>query len=177
MAQLFGKQAGLFVPSGTMGNMISLMLSCKEKGDAAVLGHMTHINIWERGNISAAGSVMPVLVQNHADGTLDLDEVEFFCKAADPHHSVNQVLCLESTHNECGGRVIPMDFINKAKKVAKKHKMRMHLDGARCLNSAAYLNISPAEMCKAFDTVTVCLSKGLGCPIGSIIMGTEKDMK
>lgn len=105
------------------------------------------------------------------DGTINLDEVEELCKPEDPHCPVNRVLCLESTHNLSGGRVIPMTFIKKAKKLARKHKMKMHLDGTRCLNAAAYLNVSPAEMCKDFDTVSVCLTKGLGCPVGAMIVG------
>mmetsp|Transcript_17795 Transcript_17795/g.30159 ORF Transcript_17795/g.30159 Transcript_17795/m.30159 type:complete len:87 (+) Transcript_17795:237-497(+) len=86
MAALFGKEAALFVPSGTMANLISVMLHCKEKGDAAIIGDMSHLNNWERGNIAAVGSVMPVTLQNMPDGTIDLDEMDFFCKTADPHH-------------------------------------------------------------------------------------------
>ena len=108
---------------------------------------------------------------------MDLDEIDFFCRDADPHLTVNRAIALESTHNECSGRVLSMDYIKSVKKLAKKYKMKMHLDGARCLNAAVHLGITPAEMCKDFDTVSVCLSKGLGCPVGSVVVGSEKDVK
>ena len=119
---------------------------------------------------------MPITVKNNKDGTLDNDLVETFCKKIDPHLVINRVLCLESSHSECNGRVLNMDYIKKTKKLAKKNGMRMHLDGARALNAATYLGISPAEMCKDFDTLTQCLSKGLGCPMGSLVLGTKKDI-
>ena len=127
--------------------------------------------------MASLASVMPVTLQNQPDGTIDLDEVEHFCRPADPHLAVTKLFCLESTHNECNGRVLRMPYIKKAKKVARRHKMKMHLDGARCLNAAVYLGISPAEMCQDFDTVSICLSKGLGCPAGSLLVGSEKDIK
>jgi len=177
VAKLYGKEAALLVPSGTMANLIGFMLHCRQKGDAAIIGDMSHINNWERGNIAAAGSIMPITLRNEADGTLDLEEVDFFCRDADPHKVVNKMLCLETTHNQCGGKVLKMDYILKAKKMARKHKMKMHLDGARSLNAAAFLGITPEEMCKPFDTVSVCLSKGLGAPLGSMIVGSEKHIK
>ena len=111
MAQLYGKEAALLMVSGTMANLVALMLQCRSKGEAALIGNLTHINNWERGNIAACGSIMPITIQNHEDGTMDLEEAEFYCRAADPHLSVNKLLCLESTHNECNGRVLRMDYI------------------------------------------------------------------
>jgi threonine aldolase len=87
-----------------------------------------------------------------------------------------RVIALESSHNICSGRVLPLDYIKKVKKIAKKHKLRMHLDGARGLNAVTYLGVEPAEMVKDFDTVNFCLSKGMGCPIGSMVIGTKEDM-
>ena len=105
---------------------------------------MSHINNWERGNIASCGSIMPITVQNNADGTLDNDDVELFCKKLDPHLVINRVLCLESSHNECNGRVLKMPYIKKTKALAKRNGMKMHLDGARCLNAAVYLGLTPA---------------------------------
>ena len=179
MAKLFGKEAAILVPSGTMGNLMAMMLNCNRKGDAAIIGDMSHINNWERGNMAAAGSVFPITLQNQADGTIDLKEVEYFTRnhTPDPHLAINTLFCLETSHNECNGRVLRMDYIKQAKKVAKKYKMKMHLDGARSFNAAVFLGISPAEMCKDFDTVNVCLSKGLGAPLGSVLIGNAKDIK
>ena len=174
MADLFGKKAGILVPSGTMANIISMMLHCREKGEGAIIGDMTHINNWERGNIATAGSIMPITIQNQPDGTMDLEEIEFFIRGSDPHHHPARLLCLESSHNQCNGRVLRPWYIREAKKLARKHGLKMHLDGARALNAAAYLKTSPAAMCRQFDTVSVCLSKGLGCPVGSIIVGNKK---
>ena len=86
VADLFGKESAILVPTGTMGNLISLMIHCREKGDAAVIGDMSHLNNWERGNMAAAGSIMPITIQNQADGTMDIEEIDFFCKPRDPHH-------------------------------------------------------------------------------------------
>ena len=177
VAELFGKEAAIFVPSGTMANLMSLMFHCPQKGDAAVIGDRSHLNNWERGGMAAAGSIMPITIQNQPDGTMDLNEIEFFCKQPDPHYQVAKLICLESTHNECNGLVLKMDFVKKIKKLAKKHKLKLHLDGARCLNAAVSLDMSPAEMTKDFDTVTLCLSKGLGCPLGSLILCNAKDFK
>ena len=160
-----------------MANIVGLMSHCRKKGDAAIIGHLSHINNWERGNIASLGHIMPQTVQNQPDGTMDLDEIDFFCRDADPHLTTTRAIALETTHNDCGGRVLTMDYIKKVKKLAKKNKMKMHLDGARCLNAAVSLGITPAEMVKDFDTVSVCLSKGLGCPIGSVLAGPEKDLK
>lgn len=86
VAQLFGKQKALLVPTGTMANLVSLMVTCREKGDGAIIGDMSHLNMWERGNIAAAGSIMPITLQNQTDGTIDIDEIDWVCKDADPHH-------------------------------------------------------------------------------------------
>ena len=177
VAKLYGKQAGILIPSGTMSNLIAFMLHCRHKGDAAFIGEKSHINNWERGNIASAASVMPMTLKNRDDGTIDLDEVDFWCRELDPHLVTNKVLSLESPHNECSGRVLRMKYIKEAKKMARKHKLKMHLDGARSFNAAAFLKIPMAEMCKDFDTVSVCMSKGLGAPIGSVLVGSEKDIK
>lgn len=119
---------------------------------------------------------MPMTVQNQADGTMNLEEIDFVCRKEKANTAVNKLLCLESTHTECSGRVLKMNYIEKASKMARKHKMKMHLDGARSLNAAVMLGTSPAEMTKRFQTVSVCLSKGLGCPVGSMVIGSRKDM-
>lgn len=176
-AQMFGKEASLLVPSGTMGNLISIMLHCRHKGDAAIIGKLSHINNWERGNLAAAASIMPIVIANNADGTMDLDEVDFFCREQDPHIVTHGVIVLENSMSECGGVAIRSDHVKQVKKMAKKYKMKMHLDGARVLNAAGFLGISPAEIVKDFDTVSVCLSKGIGAPVGTLVIGSQKDIQ
>lgn len=103
--------------------------------------------------------------------------MEFFIKEKDQHNPVTKLICLESSHQYSSGRVLTTKYIKQVKKIARKRKLKMHLDGARALNAAAALGISPAEMTKDFDTVSVCMSKGLGAPIGTVLVGSEKDIK
>ena len=177
VAELFGKEAGMFVPSGTMGNLLGCMAHCREKGSAAIIGDMTHINCDERGNLANLGGIMPITLRNQPDGTIDLDEMEFFIKEKDPHNPVCRLIALESSHQYSSGRVLSTKYFKKVKKIARKNKLKMHLDGARALNAAASLGISPAEMTKDFDTVSVCMSKGLGAPIGTVLVGSAKDIQ
>lgn len=143
-AKLYGKEAAIYVPSGTMANLLAIMHHCQYKGDSAVIGNLSHLNNWERGNMAAAASVMPITVKNHEDGTLDLKEMDYYLRKADPHHSVPKLVCLESSHNQCNGRVLSTGYIREAKNLADKYEMKMHLDGARSLNAATYLGITPA---------------------------------
>lgn len=177
LAKLFGKEKAIFVPSGTMSNLIGLMVNVRQKGEAAMIGSHSHVLNIERGGMSAIGGIHPIAIQNLPDGSMDLNELEYNIPPVSDHLSQPRVICLESSHNVCNGRVPSMKFIDGVKKIAKKHKLRMHLDGARCLNAATKLNIDPAEMVKAFDTVNFCLSKGMGCPIGSVLMGKEADIQ
>jgi threonine aldolase len=176
IAKLFGKEDSVFVPSGTMSNLISMMVNVRIKGEAAILGSNSHIYCIERGGISAIGSIHPIVVNNKPDATFDLKELEYIIPPNSEHLPQPRVIALESSHNICNGRVLPLDYIKKVKKIAKKHKLRMHLDGARGLNAVTYLGVEPAEMVKDFDTVNFCLSKGMGCPIGSMVIGTKEDM-
>lgn len=152
------------------------MVNVRQKGEGAIIGSLSHVYGIERGGMSAIGNIHPIVVPNNPDGTLNLHDIEYAIPPESMHFSSPKVICLESSHNNCNGRVLRTSYIKKVKEIASKNKLRMHLDGARSLNAAAFLNISPAEMVADFDTVNCCLSKGMGCPIGSLIIGTKEDI-
>ena len=167
----------MITPTGTMANCASMMTICPTKGDTVILGNLSHIINYERGNLSSMGSIMPWVVQNNLDGTMPLAQMEKACNfMLNEHIAPVTAISLESSHNNLSGKVLRMDYIKKVKKIAKKRKAKLHLDGARSWNASIFLGIEMKEMVKDFDIVSVCLSKGLGCPIGSLIVGSEKDI-
>jgi len=174
-AAMFGKEAALLVPSGTMGNLICLMVHGNIRGSEALVGDQSHIVIYEQGGISQIAGIHSRQVTNHSDGTLDLDELETKIRKdhSDPHYPITRVVCLENTHNVMGGRVIRPEYMEKVHQLAVKYKLKVHVDGARILNAAAALNIPPSELLKYADSASTCLSKGLANPIGSIILGSK----
>ena len=177
IAKLFGKEASLLVPSGTMSNLIGMMINVRVKGEGAIVGHLSHVYNIERGGMSALGGIHPIVVQNQPNGTMNINDIWAAIPPNSIHLSQPRVICLETSQNLCQGSVLKVDYISQVKDIAKKKKLRMHLDGARCLNAAQYLKINPAEMVKDFNTVNFCLSKGMGCPVGSMIIGTKDDIE
>ncbi len=170
VAEMLGKEAALFVPSGTMGNLISVLTHCG-RGDEMILGDQAHIFLYEQGGSSALGGIHPRTVRNRADGTLDLDEVQEAIRGENEHFPVTKLLCLENTHNRCGGRVLPVEYMDAAGDLAHAHGLKLHVDGARLWNAAVALNQSPARVLQNADTASVCLSKGLAAPVGSVLVG------
>ena len=174
VASLLGKEAGLFVPSGTMGNLICIMAHCGRRGDEVLLGDKSHISLFEQGGVSQIAGVHPRALKNLPDGTMDLQELEGqICTGQDVHQTKTCLICIENTHNAMGGRVIKPSYMDKLAAVTKKHNLRLHIDGARILNAATALSVSPAELVKHADSVSVCLSKGLGAPVGSVVVGSR----
>jgi len=169
-AEMLGKEAALFVPSGTMSNLISLLSHCA-RGDEYIAGQDAHIYRWEGGGGAIFGGIQPQPIDFEQDGTLDLDKVSRAVKPADHHHAVTKLLCLENTQ---GGRVLPLDYLDKARKCAQSNGLAMHLDGARLFNAAVELGVPAAEIASSFDSVSVCLSKGLGTPVGSLLCGSSE---
>ena len=139
------------------------------------MGHKCHIVKYERGGIAAVGSAFPWIVRNNPDGTLPLEQIEYVCSIT-PNELVVPVagITLESSQNHMSGKVLRPDYISKVKKLAKKYTATLHLDGARSWNAAVFLGMDMKEMTKDFDVVSVCLSKGMGCPIGSLVVGSAK---
>lgn len=174
-AKMFGKEAALLVSSGTMGNLISLMIHGESRGSEALVGDHSHIVIYEQGSISHIAGVHSRQVTTLSDGTLDLVELESKIRTdpSDPHYPITRVVCLENTHNVMGGRVIPPEYMEKVHQLALKYNFKIHIDGARILNAATALKLPPSELVKYADSVTTCLSKGLAAPIGSVIMGSK----
>ena len=169
-AGMLGKEAALFVPSGTMSNLLSLLAHCG-RGDEYIAGQDAHIYRWEGGGGAIFGGIQPQPLDFEADGTLDLARVSRAVKPPDHHHAVTRLLCLENTQ---GGRVLPLDYLDQAKSCARSHGLALHLDGARVFNAAVELKVPVGEIASRFDSVSVCLSKGLGAPVGSVLCGSSE---
>lgn len=172
-ADRMGKEAALFVPSGTMGNLAAVLAHCT-RGDEAILGTLSHTFLFEAGGISALGGVHSCQLPNQPDGTLDLDDIRTAVRSADAHQPTSRLLILENTHNRCGGAAISVEYTRRAANLAHEHGMAVHLDGARIFNAAAALGVPAAELAAPVDSVTFCLSKGLCAPVGSLLCGPQE---
>ena len=169
-AEKMGKEAGLFVPSGTMGNLIAVMTHC-QRGDEAIMGNLGHTFLFEGGGVSALGGVFPHLLSNQPDGTLLLGDVKSAIRPDDIHQPPTRLLILENTHNRCGGVVLPLDYPGEIRKITRESGIKLHLDGARIFNAAIYSHVPAKKLVEDFDSVTFCLSKGLCAPVGSVLCG------
>jgi threonine aldolase len=171
-AAMLGKEAGLFVPSGTMGNLASILAHCN-RGDEIILGNLAHTFLYEAGGIAALGGVHPHTIPNQPDGTLDPDDIRAAIRGDDAHLPPTRLITLENTHNRCGGAALSVDYTHFIGELAAEHGLILHLDGARIFNAAAALGVPPAELAAPADSVTFCLSKGLCAPVGSVICGSQ----
>jgi threonine aldolase len=173
IAALLGKEAALFVASGTQGNLVGIMGHCG-RGDEYIVGQMAHTYRWEGGGAAALGSVQPQPLEHAADGSLPLDSIEAAIKPDDSHYAKSRLLCLENT---IGGKALSIAYLQQACALAKKRGLSTHLDGARLFNAAVALGGDPRATARAiaapFDSVSVCFSKGLGAPIGSALLGSR----
>jgi threonine aldolase len=166
-AEIFGFEAALFFPSGTQSNLAALMSHC-QRGEEVILGQEAHSYRYEAGGAAVLGSIQPQAIANRPDGTLDLDEVEAAVKPDDPHFARTRLLALENT---IGGRVLSRKYIVEALALAGRKKLATHLDGARIFNAAVHLGTGVEALCAGFDSVSACLSKGLGAPAGTVLLG------
>ena len=165
-AGLLGKEAGLYFPSGTMCNQAAVR-ALTRRGDEAFLHAQAHIMFYEQGGASALSNVQ-LRCFDSPDGTLDLEKMdEYVHTDADVHWAPTRLVCLENTHNHCGGIVVPIAHVRAVRELCDRHDLRMHLDGARLFNAVAASDFSAAEYAAAFDTVSICLSKGLGAPVAA----------
>ncbi len=168
-AALFGLEAALFFPSGTQSNLAALMSHC-QRGEEYIVGQEAHTYRYEAGGGAVLGSVQPQPLANRPDGSLDLAEVDAAIKPDDPHFARTRLLALENT---IGGRVLGRPYFESALTLARARGLATHLDGARIFNAAVRLGMPVAELCRGFDSVSVCLSKGLGAPAGTLLVGTR----
>lgn len=172
VAALLGKEDALYVPSGTMGNLVAVLSHCG-RGDELILGDKAHIFLYERGGAAALGGVHPRPLPNLPDGTLDLDQVADAVRDENDHYPVSRLLALENTHNRCGGRALRPAYVDAAGALAHSRGLQLHIDGARLWNAAVALNERLARLVAAADSASVCFSKGLGAPVGSALVGSR----
>eukprot|EP00043_Microstomoeca_roanoka_P004343 m.49085 g.49085 ORF g.49085 m.49085 type:complete len:376 (+) comp12446_c0_seq2:41-1168(+) len=174
-AELLGKEEAIFVPTGCMGNAIAIASHCR-RGDELICGDRSHIFNYEGGNASTLFGVAIHTVKNQDNGALDLDDVVAAIRPDDPHFARTSLLCLENTHNMCGGKVLPKEYLQQARNLCDEHGLRFHLDGARVANAATALNMSLKDLVAPVHSVNMCLSKGLGAPVGSVLAGSAELM-
>ncbi|KAL5566879.1 hypothetical protein UlMin_030043 [Ulmus minor] len=179
MAKMMGKEAALFVASGTMGNLISILVHCEMRGSEVILGDNSHMHMYENGGISIIGSVHPRTVKNNEDGTMDIALIEAAIR--DPKgelvYPTTKLICLENSHANAGGRCLSIEYTESVGELAKKHGLKLHIDGSRIFNASVALGVPVSRLVQPADSVLVCLSKGLGAPVGSIIVGSQSFIK
>jgi threonine aldolase len=173
VAALLGFEAALFVPSGTQSNLIGVMTHCA-RGDEVIVGQQAHTYRYEAGGAAVLGSIQPQPLENAGDGTIPLAAIEAAIKPDDSHFAKTRLIALEDT---IGGKVLPEGYVATVRALAERRKLALHLDGARLWNAAVKRGVEPREIAKGFDSVSVCLSKGLGAPVGSVLCGRRDYIK
>lgn len=172
-SEMMGKEDALFVPSGTQSNLLALLTHCG-RGDEYIAGQAAHLYRYEGGGAAVLGGIQPQPISFEADSTLDLNSVKSVIKPDDSHFARTKLLCLENTQ---AGQVLSLDYLKAAHQFTVDHTLGLHLDGARVFNAAVKLNVHVSEITQYFDTVSVCLSKGLGAPVGSVLCGGQPFIK
>jgi threonine aldolase len=166
-ARRLGFEAALFTASGTQANFTAIMAHCG-RGDEYIVGQQAHTYKYEGGGAAVLGSVQPQPIEFEQDSTLDLEKVEKKIKPDDIHFARTRLLCLENTQ---GGQALPLEYLQEAARFCRKHRLRLHLDGARLFNASVKQKTDIRDITENFDSVSVCLSKGLGAPVGSVLCG------
>ncbi len=174
-AERMGKEAAMFVVSGTMGNLTALLTHC-QRGHEAIMGHKAHTFLYEAGGSAALGGIHPRTLTNQPDGTLRLEDIEAAIRWENVHHPRTRLICLENTHNRCGGAVLSPVYTAQVGELVRRHGLAVHLDGARVFNAAVALGIDVRDLTRPADSVQFCLSKGLSAPVGSLLCGTKEFM-
>ena len=169
LCELTSKEAAVFVPSGTQSNLCALLSHCA-RGDEYIAGQDAHTYRYEAGGAAVLGGIQPQPIPFNARGELPLESIEQVIKPDDPHFAKTRLLCLENTH---GGKALSLEYLAEATTLAREHNLSCHLDGARLFNAALAINAAVADICASFDTISICLSKGLGSPMGSVLAGSE----
>ena len=172
-AKIIGKEAALLVPSGTMGNLVSVLVHC-QRGTEIILGDKSHTFMYEAGGISAFGGVHSRQLKNKADGTINIEEIKSAIRMDNDHFPKTSAITLENTHNLCNGAPLSTDYINDVAKIAHNNDIKLHIEGARIFNAAVALDVDVKNLVTSADSVTFCLSKGLSAPVGSVICGSKE---
>ena len=172
-AKMLGFEAALYCSSGTQSNLLGLLSHC-QRGEEYIVGQSAHTYRYEAGGAAVLGSIQPQPLEFEADGSLDLGRVARAIKPDDFHFAKTRLLCLENT---TGGKVLPLDYLAEARKFTRDHGLALHLDGARVFNASVFLGVDMKEITAQFDTVSCCLSKGLGAPVGSVLCGPRDFIK
>ncbi|MEP7294367.1 MAG: low-specificity L-threonine aldolase, partial [Chloroflexota bacterium] len=172
-AAMFGKEAGLFVASGTMGNLVSVLTHCG-RGDEMILGKQTHIFTYEVASAAAYGGVQANTLQVQRDGTLRLDEIKAAIRGDNVHFPETRLVCLENTQGSTSGAPVPAAYIRQVAEISHTNGMKLHIDGARIFNAATYFNTPVKDLTADADSLTFCFSKGLCAPVGSMIVGSQE---
>lgn len=176
-AEKLGKEKSLFVASGTMGNLAAILSHCI-RGDEAILGDRSHVFQDEVGGIAALAGVMPHIIPNQTNGTLNLTDIQNAIRNEDDIHCPpTRLIILENTHGEFGGVPLSREYMGQVGKIAKSNNLKIHIDGARIFNAAVAVGIPASDLVEAADSITFCLSKGLCAPIGSMLCGSEEFIK
>ncbi|SDX08930.1 L-threonine aldolase [Marininema mesophilum] len=178
VAEMFNKEAACFLPSGTMANLTSILAHCP-RGSKVLVGNESDIFIYEAGGASVCGGVIYEPIPTQSDGRLLLEDLEkvFDFDPEDPQFALPSLICLENTHNRCGGRVLPFEYLNSVRRFANERSLPIHMDGARIFNASVALKCPVSEIAKYADSIQFCLSKGLSAPIGSMVVGSRKFIK
>ena len=169
-AEMAGKEAALFVPTGTQGNLLAILAHC-QRGEEYIAGQQAHCYRYEAGGAAVCGGVQPQPIEFEDDGRLDLTKVAAMIKPADDHFAITRLLCLENTQ---GGRVLPLDYQSEAAAFARDYGLKLHLDGARVFNASIRQQVPLSEITRYYDSISFCLSKGLGAPVGSLLVGSHE---
>ena len=173
-AKLFNKESALFFPSGTMSNLAAILSWCPKRSSEIIVGDKSHIFLYEQCGAAQFGGVSLRTVPNLSDGTMDIETINLSIRDDDIHETITSLICIENTHNACGGQVLPLDFLQDLKMLSSEKNIPIHLDGARIWNALTNMNKPPSEVGELVDSLTVCLSKGLGAPIGSLLIGNAE---
>jgi threonine aldolase len=175
-AGMTGHEAGLFVASGTMGNLTAVLAHCR-RGDEVILGGSAHTFLYEGGGISVLGGVHSCQLPNQPDGSIALELLESAVREDDDHMPITKLIALENTHNRCGGTYQSVEYTHQVVDFAHQQGLRVHLDGARIFNAAVALGVEASDITGLVDSVTFCLSKGLAAPVGSVLCGSKEFIK
>lgn len=172
-AKTLDKDEALFVPSGTMANLVAILSHC-QRGDEVILGDQSHTFLYEAGGISAFGGIHSRQLLNQQDGTIEIEDIKNAIRKDDVHFPPTRLICLENTHNRCLGMPLSVDYTNSVAKIAKNNSLGLHVDGARIFNAAVASSVSVSDLTEKVDSVSFCLSKGLSAPAGSLLCGNRE---